>query len=293
MRVAFLGLGVMGYPMAGHLARAGHEVTVYNRTRTTADRWCEAHNGTQGATPAEAAIDADIVFACVGNDSDIQEVALGQYGAIPAMAPGTIFVDHTTTSADQARRLDAAARQHGVGFVDAPVSGGQSGAEAGRLTVMCGGTIEHCERVAPVADAYSARWARLGPAGAGQLTKMVNQICIGGLLQALSEGVQFAQLAGLDPEAVFATIGGGAAQSWQMDNRATTMAKREFDFGFAVEWMQKDLGFALAEAKRNGASLPVTEMVTAFYDEVASAGGHRWDTSSLITRFDTESSDDG
>lgn len=285
MRLAFLGLGVMGYPMAGHLASSGHEVTVYNRTRATADRWCQSHGGSQCATPSEAAKNAEIVFACVGNDSDIEEVALGEHGAIPAMAPGSIFVDHTTTSADQARRLDEAARRFQVGFVDAPVSGGQSGAEAGRLTVMCGGTIEDCERAAPVVDAYSARWARLGPAGAGQLTKMVNQICIGGLLQALSEGVYFAERAGLDPEQVFATIGGGAAQSWQMDNRATTMANRDFDFGFAVEWMQKDLGFALTEAQRNGAQLPVTELVARFYDDVANSGGRRWDTSSLITRL--------
>ena len=285
MKVAFLGLGVMGYPMAGHLARAGHAVTVYNRTQATAQRWVSEYPGGLAATPAAAAAGAEVVFACVGNDADIEAVALGKDGAIARMSAGSVFVDHTTTSARQARVLGDAASARGVGFVDAPVSGGQSGAESGRLTVMCGGSEADCARVAAVANAYAARWQRLGGVGAGQLTKMVNQICIGGLLQALSEGVHFAERAGLDPADVFATLGGGAAQSWQMDNRALTMAERSFDFGFAVEWMQKDLGYALQEAARLGIDLPVTEQVARFYDDVAAAGGARWDTSSLVTRF--------
>ncbi|MEM6817271.1 MAG: NAD(P)-dependent oxidoreductase [Pseudomonadota bacterium] len=288
MKLAFLGLGVMGYPMAGHLTTAGHSVTVYNRTREKAERWCNEFGGTHAETPAAAAAGAEIVFACVGNDQDIDAVALGVDGAIAAMSPDSIFVDHTTTSADQARKMATAAQQAGVGFVDAPVSGGQSGAEAGRLTAMCGGEAAAFDRAAPVMAAYATNCRRLGEAGAGQLTKMVNQICIGGLLQALSEAVHFSECAGLDPEQVFATIGGGAAQSWQMDNRALTMAERAFDFGFAVEWMQKDLGFAIEAAERNGAALPVTELVASYYDEVAAAGGQRWDTSSLITRLDSK-----
>ena len=280
MKVAFLGLGVMGFPMAGHLAAAGHDVTVYNRTRSKADDWAAGHTGSVASSPAEAARGASIVFACVGNDEDSLAVA------------GAIYVDHTTTSAEMARRLDAMARERGVAFVDAPVSGGQSGAERGVLTVMCGGDAEACARVEPVAACYARRWRRLGPAGSGQLTKMVNQVCIAGLVQALSEGLHFAERAGLDPAAVFDVIGGGAAQSWQMDNRAATMAAREFDHGFAVEWMRKDLGYALDEAKRNGASLPVTALVDGYYAEVEAHGGRRWDTSSLVTRFDRDNDGD-
>ncbi|MEO0616021.1 MAG: NAD(P)-dependent oxidoreductase [Pseudomonadota bacterium] len=289
MKVAFLGLGVMGFPMAGHLAASGHEVTVYNRTRSTADDWSAQHAGRVADTPADASSGAEIVFACVGNDDDILEVASA---ALPAMQAGAIFVDHTTTSADMARRLDAVARERGVGFVDAPVSGGQSGAEQGVLTVMCGGTEADCARVEPVATCFAKRWRRLGEAGAGQLTKMVNQICIAGLVQGLSEGLNFAERAGLDPAAVFDVIGGGAAQSWQMDNRATTMAERHFDYGFAVEWMRKDLGYAIAEAERIGAAVPVTELVDGFYADVVAAGGARWDTSSLVTRFDRDNGTD-
>ena len=285
MKVAFLGLGVMGFPMAGHLAEAGHEVDVYNRTRAKADAWAAKHAGRVAATPAEAAADAEIVFACVGNDDDILEVASA---ALPAMAEGTVFVDHTTTSAEMARRLDGMARERGIAFVDAPISGGQSGAEQGILTVMCGGDAAACERAAAVAGCYARRWRRLGPAGAGQLTKMVNQVCIAGLVQALSEGLDFAERAGLDPAAVFDVIGGGAAQSWQMDHRAATMAARKFDYGFAVEWMRKDLGYALAEGARIGAELPVTRLVDGYYAEIEAAGGARWDTSSLVTRFDRD-----
>ena len=289
MKVAFLGLGVMGYPMAGHLAAAGHEVTVYNRTRSKADDWSVQHTGRVADTPADAVTGAEIVFACVGNDDDILEVA---GAAIPAMQAGSVFVDHTTTSANMARRLDAMARERGVGFVAAPVSGGQSGAAQGVLTVMCGGTEDDCARAEPVAACFASRWRRLGEAGAGQLTKMVNQICIAGLVQGLSEGLNFAERAGLDPAAVFAVIGGGAAQSWQMDNRAATMAERHFDYGFAVEWMRKDLGYAIAEAARIGAAVPVTALVDGFYAEVVAAGGARWDTSSLVTRFDRDNEAD-
>ena len=288
MKLAFLGLGVMGYPMAGHLARAGHDVTVYNRTQSKADAWTAEYGCASAPTPAAAAAGADIVFACVGNDDDIRQVAVGPDGALAGMSAGSIFVDHTTTSAEMARELDGLARQHGIAFVDAPVSGGQSGAVNGVLTVMCGGEAEACERAAGVAAAYARTWRRLGPAGNGQLTKMVNQICIAGLVQALSEGLHFAERAGLDPAAVFDVIGGGAAQSWQMDNRAATMAAREFEHGFAVEWMRKDLGFALAEATRNGASLPVTTLVDGYYADVEAHGGRRWDTSSLVTRFDRD-----
>ncbi|MEM9172622.1 MAG: NAD(P)-dependent oxidoreductase [Pseudomonadota bacterium] len=284
-RIAFLGLGVMGYPMAGHLSRAGYDVVVYNRTGAKAERWCDEYAGRHASTPAEAVANAQIVFACVGNDADIDAVACGPAGALAAMSPDSIFVDHTTTSARMARQLDAAATAKGVGFVDAPVSGGEAGAQNGKLTIMAGGTAADCARVEPVAAAYSHRWRRMGSAGTGQLTKMVNQICIAGLLQALSEGVYFAEAAGLDTDAVFDVIGGGAAQSWQMDNRAKTMAAREFDFGFAVEWMRKDLGFALEEARALGAQLPVTEIVDRYYAEVVANGGSRWDTSSLIARL--------
>ena len=285
-KVAFLGLGVMGFPMAAHLkAKGGHEVTVYNRTRAKADRWVEAHGGRAAATPSEAAHGQEIVFACVGNDDDLRQVVLGADGALAGMAKGTVFVDHTTASADVARELFAAAADKGIGFIDAPVSGGQAGAENGVLTVMCGGEAETYARVEPVIAAYARACRLMGPSGAGQLTKMVNQICIGGLVQALSEGIHFAQAAGLDPEAVISVISKGAAQSWQMENRYKTMADGKFDFGFAVDWMRKDLSICLAEARRNGAQLPVTALVDQFYGEVQKLGGARWDTSSLIARL--------
>ena len=285
-KVAFLGLGVMGFPMAAHLkAKGGHEVTVYNRTRAKADRWVETHGGRAATTPREAAEGQDIVFACVGNDDDLRQVVLGADGALAGMAKGTVFVDHTTASADVARELFAAAAEKGIGFIDAPVSGGQAGAENGVLTVMCGGEAETYARVEPVIAAYARACRLMGPSGAGQLTKMVNQICIGGLVQALSEGIHFAQAAGLDPEAVISVISKGAAQSWQMENRSKTMADGKFDFGFAVDWMRKDLSICLAEARRNGAQLPVTALVDQFYGEVQKLGGARWDTSSLIARL--------
>jgi len=281
--IAFLGLGVMGAPMARHLARAGNQVVVYNRTASKALAWV-ALNGNQAApTPAEAVGGAEVVAMCVGNDDDVREVALGPNGALASMAPGTILVDHTTASAGVARELSAACTERGVGFVDAPVSGGQAGAENGQLTVMCGcDDGEVFERAKAVIDAYATACVRLGPAGAGQLTKMVNQICIAGLVQGLAEGVNFAKLAGLDVDQVVDVIGKGAAQSWQMDNRARTMAADEFDFGFAVEWMRKDLGIVLDEADRNGARVPVTALVDQFYKDVVARGGDRWDTSSLI-----------
>jgi 3-hydroxyisobutyrate dehydrogenase-like beta-hydroxyacid dehydrogenase len=282
-KVAFCGLGVMGAPMAAHLARAGHEVTVYNRTASKALAWVALHGHRAAPTPAEAATDADVVALCVGNDDDVREVVLGADGALAAMAPGSVLVDHTTASADLARELSAACAERDVAFVDAPVSGGQAGAENGTLTVMCGSDDpEAFEQAAGVAAAYSATCVRLGPAGSGQLTKMVNQICIAGLLQGLAEGVNFAMHAGLDVDEVVGVIGKGAAQSWQMDNRALTMAADEFDFGFAVEWMRKDLGIVLDEADRNGARLPVTALVDQFYKDVVARGGERWDTSSLI-----------
>jgi 3-hydroxyisobutyrate dehydrogenase-like beta-hydroxyacid dehydrogenase len=282
-RIAFLGLGVMGAPMARHLAKAGHQVVVYNRTASKALAWV-ALNGNQAApTPAEAATEADIVALCVGNDDDVREVVLGPNGALASMAPGSILVDHTTASAGLARELSAACAERGVGFVDAPVSGGQTGAENGQLTVMCGcDDAQVFERAHAVVEAYAKSCVQLGPAGSGQLTKMVNQICIAGLVQALAEGVNFARLAGLDVDQVVDVIGKGAAQSWQMDNRARTMATDEFEFGFAVEWMRKDLGIVLDEADRNGARLPVTALVDQFYKDVVARGGDRWDTSSLI-----------
>lgn len=284
MKVAFLGLGVMGAPMARHLARAGHEVVVYNRTASKSLAWV-ALNGNQAApTPAEAAAGADVVALCVGNDDDVREVVLGTSGALSAMAAGSILIDHTTASAGLARDLSVACAERSVGFVDAPVSGGQAGAENGQLTVMCGCDDEAVyARAAAVIDAYARSCARMGPAGSGQLTKMVNQICIAGLLQGLAEGINFAQRSGLDVDQVVDVIGKGAAQSWQMDNRAQTMAAGEFDFGFAVEWMRKDLGIVLDEADRNGARLPVTAIIDQFYKQVVALGGQRWDTSSLIS----------
>jgi len=273
MRIAFTGLGVMGFPMAGHLSRAGHDVAVYNRTAGKARRWCETHTGRSAATPAEAARGADIAFICVGNDDDVRAVVLGEDGVLAGLAQGGILVDHTTASAALARELAEAAAEAGTGFLDAPVSGGQAGDPA------------VYERAEPVIDIYARRCRLMGPAGSGQLTKMVNQICIAGLLQGLAEGLDFARRAGLDGRAVVEAISQGAAQSWQMDNRHETMLDGEFDFGFAVEWMRKDLGIALDEARRNGTSLPVAALVDQFYAEVEAMGGRRWDTSSLIARL--------
>jgi len=285
MHVAFLGLGVMGAPMAGHLARAGHQVTVYNRTATKAQAWVAEYGGAWAATPREAAAHADLVFACVGNDDDLRSVVLGADGAFAGMKPGALFIDHTTASAEVARELHAQACALGLDFIDAPVSGGQAGAVNGHLTVMCGGDEASVERARPVAMAFSRAFTRIGPPGAGQLAKMVNQICIAGLVQGLSEGIHFGQSAGIDMKLVLDVIGKGAAQSWQMDNRGKTMVDDQFDFGFAVDWMRKDLGLVLSEARRNGASLPVTAVVDQFYADVQNMGGNRWDTSSLIRRL--------
>ena len=283
--VAFIGLGVMGYPMAGHLARAGHAVTVYNRSAAKAQAWTTEFGHSSAATPREAAANADIVFCCVGNDDDLRSVTLGANGAFAGMRLGAIFVDHTTASASVARELYTAAKNIGLKFIDAPVSGGQAGAQNGALTVMCGGETTPFETVKPVGMAFSKAFTLMGEAGAGQLTKMVNQICIAGLLQGLSEAVAFGQKAGLDVNLVLDVIGKGAAQSWQLDNRGKTMAADQFDFGFAVDWMRKDLGLVMDEAKRNGARLPVTALVDQFYGDVQAMGGQRWDTSSLIKRL--------
>ena len=287
-RVAFIGLGVMGFPMAGHLALAGHRVTVYNRNTAKSQAFVQAfaaQGAHSAATPQEAAREADIVFSCVGNDDDLRAITLGTHGVFAGMANGAVLVDHTTASAGVARELDAIARAQGVHFIDAPVSGGQAGAQNGLLTVMCGGDQAVFDRVKPVAMAFSRAFTLMGPSGAGQLTKMVNQICIAGLIQGLSEGIAFGQRAGLDMNQVLEVIGKGAAQSWQMDNRGRTMVADEFDFGFAVDWMRKDLGLVLDEAKRNGARLPVTALVDQFYADVQAMGGQRWDTSSLIRRL--------
>jgi len=284
-KVAFIGLGVMGFPMAGHLKAKGYDVVVYNRTGAKAQDWAAKHGGKSAATPAAAAKDADFVMTMVGNDNDVLEVVGGKDGVLSGMKKGAILVDHTTASADVARKVYAMAKEKGVDFIDAPVSGGQAGAENGKLTVMCGGDAAPFERARPVMDSYGRAVTLLGPAGAGQLTKMVNQICIAGLVQGLSEGIAFAEKAGLDAELVLDVISKGAAQSWQMENRGKTMHARKFDFGFAVDWMRKDLGICVAEAKRNGAKLPVTQTVLGYYDEVSKSGGNRWDTSSLITRL--------
>ncbi|MBN9583075.1 MAG: NAD(P)-dependent oxidoreductase [Afipia sp.] len=285
-KVAFLGLGVMGFPMAGHLlTKGGHEVTVYNRTPAKSQAWADKFGGRTAATPRAAAAGQDFVMACVGNDDDLRAVVLGEDGAFAGMKPGAIFVDHTTASAEVARQLDAEANARGLHFIDAPVSGGQAGAENGVLTVMCGGTDADFKRAEPVIAAYARMCKLLGPAGSGQLTKMVNQICIAGLVEGLSEGIHFAKKAGLDVTAVIETISKGAAQSWQMENRYKTMDEGKFDFGFAVEWMRKDLAICLAEARRNGASLPVTALVDNFYAEVEKMGGKRWDTSGLLARL--------
>jgi 3-hydroxyisobutyrate dehydrogenase-like beta-hydroxyacid dehydrogenase len=284
-RVAFLGLGVMGYPMAGHLVRAGHQVTVYNRTPAKAVAWVAEHGGRSAMTPAAAADGAEIVFACVGNDADLRSITLGEQGAFGQMAPGAVFVDHTTASAGIARELHAAALKHGAHFIDAPVSGGQAGAVNGALTVMCGGDAGPFDSIRPVALGFAKAVTRIGDAGAGQLAKMVNQVCIAGLVQGLSEAIAFGQRAGLDMPLVLDVIGKGAAQSWQMDNRGQTMVDDKFDFGFAVDWMRKDLGLVMDEARHNGAQLPVTALVDQFYAEVQAMGGQRWDTSSLIRRL--------
>ena len=284
-RAAFLGLGVMGLPMAGHLARAGHHVTVYNRTAAKAVAWAAEFGGAHAPTPREAAAGADVVFACVGNDDDLRSVVLGADGAFAGMKPGAVLVDHTTASAEVARELHAAARAAGLHFVDAPVSGGQAGAVNGMLTVMCGGDAEPFEAMKPVAMAFSRAVTLVGASGAGQLAKMVNQVAIAGLVQGLSEAIAFGQRAGLDMPLVLDVIGKGAAQSWQLDNRGRTMVEDRFDFGFAVDWMRKDLGLVLDEARRNGAQLPVTALVDQFYAEVQAMGGSRWDTSSLIRRL--------
>ena len=285
-KVAFIGLGVMGYPMAGHLrVKGGHEVTVYNRTAAKAQAWAAQFGGRAVATPREAALGQDVVFACVGNDDDLRQVTIGPDGAFAGMSAGAIFVDHTTASADVARELHAAATAAGFGFIDAPVSGGQAGAENGVLTVMCGGDAPVYAQAEPLIAAFARACRLMGPSGAGQLTKMVNQICIGGLVQALAEGVHFAKAAGLDVEAVIEVISKGAAQSWQMENRYRTMNEGKFDFGFAVDWMRKDLSICLEEARRNGAQLPVTALVDQFYAEVQKLGGARWDTSSLLARL--------
>ena len=284
-KVAFLGLGVMGFPMAGHLAKAGHGVTVYNRSPAKAQAWVAEFGGKSAATPREAAGGAEIVFCCVGNDDDLRSVVLGDDGAFAGMAEGTVFVDHTTASADVARELAALAQERGLRFIDAPVSGGQAGAQNGALTVMCGGDASTFDAIRPAATAFSRAITLLGESGSGQLAKMVNQICIAGVVQGLSEAIAFGQRAGLDMEAVLGVISKGAAQSWQMENRGKTMIEGKFDFGFAVDWMRKDLGLVLGEANRNGARLPMTALVDQFYADVQQAGGARWDTSSLITRL--------
>jgi 3-hydroxyisobutyrate dehydrogenase-like beta-hydroxyacid dehydrogenase len=280
--VAFLGLGVMGGPMAGHLAAAGHQVTVYNRTAAKAQAWVDKHGGAMAPTPRAAAEGADFVFTCVGNDADLRSVVLGDDGAFAGMAPGAVLIDHTTASADIARELHGLAKSRGLHFVDAPVSGGEAGAVNGLLTVMCGGDAAPFDAMKPVALAFSRAVTRLGDSGAGQLAKMVNQICIAGLVQGLAEAVAFGSRAGLDMPAVLDVIGKGAAQSWQMDNRGKTMVEDRFDFGFAVDWMRKDLGLVLDESRRNGARLPTTALIDQFYAELQNRGGGRWDTSSLI-----------
>jgi len=283
MKTAFIGLGVMGFPMAGHLKAAGHAVTVFNRTPEKAARWVQTHEGAAGATLAEAVADAELVVLCVGDDDDVRGVVAQ---ALPAMAAGGVIVDHTTTSATVAREMDAAARAVGRWFVDAPVSGGQAGAQAGQLTIMAGGDAGAYDRVAPVLDAYAKAIRRMGPSGAGQLTKMCNQIAIAGVVQGVAEALHFAKRAGLPTDDVLAAISKGAAQSWQLENRWKTMAEGQFDFGFAVDWMRKDLGIALAEAAVNGARLDVTALIDGFYGEVQAMGGHRWDTSSLVARLE-------
>lgn len=285
MRVAFIGLGVMGYPMAGYLAKNDHDVIVYNRTASKADAWCAEYRGSAAATPAAAASSAEIVFVCVGNDDDLREVVLDDDGALAGAAAGAIIVDHTTASANIAREIHARAAEQNVGFLDAPLSGGQAGAESGQLTIMVGGDDDTFERAETVMESYAKAITLVGPVGSGQLAKMVNQICIAGVVQGLAEGLSFAKRSGLDPELVIDAISKGAAQSWQMDNRWQTMVDSKFDFGFAVDWMRKDLKIAMQEAQANGATLEMTELVDKFYEEVQALGGSRWDTSSLIARL--------
>jgi 3-hydroxyisobutyrate dehydrogenase len=282
-KVAFIGLGVMGFPMAGYISKAGHDVTVYNRTAAKAEKWAQTYKGKTASTPAEAAKEADFVFTCVGNDNDLKEVTTGSEGAFQNVKKGAVFIDNTTASAKVARELFNIATEKGFGFLDAPVSGGQAGAENGALTVMVGGEESDYQKAEPVIDCYSKKIKLLGSAGSGQLAKMVNQICIAGLVQALSEGIRFGQNAGLNVEDVIEVISKGAAQSWQMENRFKTMIEDKFDYGFAVDWMRKDLGIAMEEAKSNGSKLPVTEIVDQYYAEVQKNGGNRFDTSSLIT----------
>ncbi len=290
-KFAFLGLGVMGFPMAGHLAAAGHSVTVYNRTLKVAEKWLDTHadicdgEAFMAPTPAGAAADADIVFACVGADKDVAEICVGEKGAFPAMQEGAVFVDHTTASAECARQMYAVAQKNNISFIDAPVSGGEAGAVNGALTVMCGGDVAAFNKAEPIMQAYAKSIKLLGESGAGQLTKMANQICIAGVVQGLAEALHFSMEAGLDAKAVVEVISKGAAQSWQMDNRANTMIDGEFDFGFAVDWMRKDLGIVLGEAQNTGVSLPLTALVDQFYGDVQKMGGNRNDTSSLIRRF--------
>ena len=286
MKVSFLGLGVMGYPMAGHLAKAGHDVTVYNRTAAKAEKWVTEFGGKAAATPKEATVGQEIVFACVGNDDDLRSITLNEDGAFAGMSEGALFVDHTTASAEVARELSGAAKALNLGFMDAPVSGGQQGAENGTLTVMIGGSQTDFDRAAPVIDVFARACTLMGDVGAGQLTKMVNQICIAGLVQALSEGLSFARAAGLDAHKVVEVISKGAAQSWQMENRYKTMLADEFEHGFAVDWMRKDLSICLTEARKNGSALPITAAVDQLYSEVQSMGGGRWDTSSLFARLE-------
>lgn len=286
MRIAFIGLGVMGYPMAGYLVSAGHELTVFNRTTSKADAWVEQYRGTRAETPSAAALNAEIVFCCVGNDDDVRTVLLGDDGVLRGIGDGSIIVDHTTASAVVAHEVCDAAATRNVGFLDAPLSGGQAGAENGQLTIMAGGDADVYQRVLPVMDCYAKACTLIGAVGSGQLAKMVNQICIAGIVQGLSEGLHFAGQAGLDPAKVIGAISKGAAQSWQMENRWETMIRNEFDFGFAVEWMRKDLKIALEEAERNGAKLELTKLVDGYYAEVQELGGNRWDTSSLIARLE-------
>jgi 3-hydroxyisobutyrate dehydrogenase-like beta-hydroxyacid dehydrogenase len=286
-KVAFIGLGVMGFPMAGHLKqKGGHEVCVYNRTAAKAADWAAKFGGTTGATPAEAAKDADFVFTCIGNDDDLRSVTTGENGALSTMKPGAILIDNTTASAEVARELDAVAKEKGVHFIDAPVSGGQAGAENGVLTVMCGGEQAIFDKAKPVIDAYARMVGLMGPVGSGQLTKMMNQICIAGIVQGLSEAIHFGKQSGLDIETVVDVISKGAAGSWQMENRHKTMDQGKYDFGFAVDWMRKDLDIVLTEARRNGAKLPLTALVDQFYGDVQAMGGNRWDTSSLLARLE-------
>jgi 3-hydroxyisobutyrate dehydrogenase-like beta-hydroxyacid dehydrogenase len=286
MRVAFAGLGVMGYPMAGYLSKAGHEVTVYNRTAAKAERWCQEFSGVSAESPGAAAASAEIAFCCVGNDDDVRAVLLGDNGVLGSIGANCVIVDHTTASAEVAREVAVAAAEKEVAFLDAPLSGGQAGAENGQLTIMVGGDEPIFKRVEPIMDCYAKAITLIGPVGAGQLAKMVNQICIAGLVQGLSEGLHFAKRSNLDVPKVMQAISKGAAQSWQMENRWETMAENEFEFGFAVEWMRKDLGIALDEAKRNGATLDMTKVVDQYYADVQKMGGSRWDTSSLIARLE-------